>query len=296
MMNQDYEKSFSRNIGVVTKKEQEKIKNTTVAIAGLGGIGGVTVSILARMGVGHFKIADIDTFDIQNINRQAASSHSVLGRNKVDVIHEMIKDINPSATIELFDEGVQADNVDSFLQGVDIVIDAIDYFCFTARDVLQSACDEHGIPVMFSAPLGLTATFLFFTPESMSYNEYFDLNATQDKFDKLIRFTVGIAPSALHLKYMKFEPKRLIQIETGPSLAPSVHLGGSILAVEMLKYITGKKNVIMAPHYLQIDLYKNKIVKKRLHLGNRNPKQQVKRLLAQKLYGKYKSEFLSFIK
>lgn len=295
-MNQDYEQSFSRNIGVVTKKEQETIKNTTVAIAGLGGIGGVTVSILARMGINHFKIADIDTFDIQNINRQAASTHSVLGRDKVDVIEDMIKDINPSATIETYSEGIQSHNVEDFLKGVDVVVDAIDFFCFTARDILQKACHKLKVPVMFSAPLGMTATFLFFTPNSMSYTDYFGFTPNQNKFNRLLQFSLGISPSALHLKHIKFDPKRLVKMQTGPSLCPAVHLGGSILAVELLKYITGKKDVCIAPSYLQIDLFKSKMVKRKLPMGNKNPRQKLKRLIAHKIYGKYEEDFLAFIK
>ncbi len=291
-----YDESFCRNIGVITQAEQDIIKTTTVAIAGLGGIGGVVVSILARMGFNHFKIADIDTFDIKNINRQAASSHSVIGQKKVDVLKALIKDINPSATVDCYYDGVQEYNVADYLDGVDIAVDSIDYFCISARDILQNACERYHIPVAFSAPLGLTGTFLMFSPDSMSYNDYFYFQDSDDVFDRVIQFTIGVAPAALHLKYMKFDPQRLVDIQTGPSLCPGVHLGGAIIAVEILKYITKKEPACLAPNYMQIDLLKGKFVKRKLLWGNKGPFQQLKSRVAHKMYGQYKADFLKFIK
>ncbi len=294
-MKSDYMKSFERNIGVISEHEQQIVKNATVAIAGLGGIGGVTVSILARMGFTRFRIADIDRFEIQNLNRQAASSHSVLGKKKVDVIRKMIMDINPEAEITCFYEGVQPENVDRFLEKTDIVVDAIDFFCFNARNTLQLACEKLSIPVAFSAPLGMTATFILFGPGSMGYREYFDFRDEQDAFDKLIRFSVGIAPSALHRKHIDFDPKKLIELETGPSLAPAVHLGGAVIATEILKQLTKRGTSCMAPEYLQIDLFKGRMVKRKLLYGNRGPLQRMKIRVASYRYGKYKPRILSFI-
>ncbi|HNQ92011.1 MAG TPA: ThiF family adenylyltransferase [Alphaproteobacteria bacterium] len=291
-----YAESFSRNIGVISEDEQRILQQLTVCVAGLGGIGGAVVSILARMGVGHFKIADIDTFDIKNINRQVSSSHSSLGKKKVHVLRDLIKDINPHAQVECFEDGVQDYNVDSFLEGADIVVDAIDFFCFSPRNILQSACYRLKKPVLFSAPLGVSATFLMFAPGGVGFKEYFDFKDELDNFGNLIRFTIGLTPSALHLKYMDFRPERLVEIQTGPSLCPSVHLGGAIIAVELLKYVTKKAEPCIAPDYMQIDLLRNKMVKKRLYLGNKNPIQKLKYILAYKKYSPYKEEFLKFIK
>lgn len=292
----NYTDSFSRNIGVITEDEQRLLQQLTICVAGLGGIGGAVVSILARMGVGHFRIADIDTFDIKNINRQVSSSHSSLGKKKVHVLRDLIKDINPYAQVECFEEGVQDHNVDTFLEGSDVVIDAIDFFCFSPRNTLQNACYKLKKPVLFSAPLGFSATLLMFAPESMSFNDYFDFKDDQDKFGKLIKFTLGMAPSALHTKYMDFKPKQLIELQTGPSLCPSVHLGGAIMAVELLKYVTKKAKPCIAPNYIQIDLLRGKIVRKKLCFGNKNPIQKLKFLLAYRKYSPFKEEFLKFIK
>lgn len=292
----NYTNSFSRNIGTISKEEQDILSNTTIAIAGLGGIGGAAVTIFARMGISHFKIADIDTFDIKNLNRQVGSTHSALGKTKVEVIRDMIMEINPEATVECFSDGVQQYNAEEFVKGANLVLDSIDYFCFTPRNILQTTCHQLNIPVVFSAPLGLSATFMMFTPESMSFQEYFNFKKGQTLFDKLILFTIGIAPSATHLKYMDFAPERLTEIQTGPSLCPSVHLGGALIAVEALKYLTGKAKPCIAPNYIQIDLLQSKVVKKKLRWGNKGPIQRLKAFFANKKYISFKPAFLEFIK
>ena len=69
----DYNTAFSRNIGWVTEAEQDALRHKKVAIAGLGGVGGSHLLTLARLGVGAFSIADFDTFDVVNFNRQAGA-------------------------------------------------------------------------------------------------------------------------------------------------------------------------------------------------------------------------------
>ena len=88
-----YDEAFSRNIGWVTSAEQQQLRTKRVAIAGLGGVGGVHLLTLARLGVGAFNIADFDTFDLANFNRQAGALMSTLGRTKTSVMEQMGKDV-----------------------------------------------------------------------------------------------------------------------------------------------------------------------------------------------------------
>ena len=104
----NYEMAFSRNIGWVTEAEQERLKNARVAIGGLGGVGGVHLLTLARMGVGRFTIADFDVFDIVNFNRQVGARVSTLGRPKIDVLAEMAGDINPEIRLHTHPAGIRA--------------------------------------------------------------------------------------------------------------------------------------------------------------------------------------------
>ncbi|MCB0391961.1 MAG: ThiF family adenylyltransferase [Bdellovibrionales bacterium] len=292
----NYQQSFSRNIGVITSDEQTKLKNAHIAIAGLGGIGGMTFLTLVRMGVENFSIADLDTFEIANLNRQVGSNHANFGRTKVDVMKEEAFKINPDVKIKVFPIGINEKNVDEFVCESDLVIDAIEYFSITAREILQLAAKKHKKPTLFSAPLGFSATFLAFSKDSMPFDEYFNLKPNLDPAEKVIHFTVGIAPKGLHRSYMNFNKEQLIQIQTGPSLALAVNLGSSLLCAEALKFITGKKSVKVAPYYTQLDLFQGKFVQKKMPWGNHNPLQKLKIYLAKKEYFTCKQDFLKFIK
>ena len=87
----DYDQAFARNIGWVTRAEQASLRGKRVAIAGLGGVGGSHLLALARLGVGAFNIADFDTFETANRNRQAGSFESTLDRPKVEVLAAMAR-------------------------------------------------------------------------------------------------------------------------------------------------------------------------------------------------------------
>src|SRR5438128_12374695 len=107
--------AFDRNIGWLTEWEQQALRNKRVAIAGMGGVGGFHLLTLARLGVGAFTIADFDSFEIANFNRQVGASVANLGREKVVVLAEMAKAINPEIRIRSFDQGVQSSGIDDFL-------------------------------------------------------------------------------------------------------------------------------------------------------------------------------------
>src|SRR5437870_7814832 len=99
----NYEEAFSRNIGWVTEAEQQVLRGKRVAIAGLGGVGGVHLLTLARLGIGKFNIADFDRFDLANFNRQIGATMPTLGRSKVEVLATMAKEINPELEIQTFE-------------------------------------------------------------------------------------------------------------------------------------------------------------------------------------------------
>lgn len=121
------ENQYSRTELLVGKDGIEKIKNAKVAVFGLGGVGSYAVEALARVGIGHLVLIDYDKYDITNINRQLGAYHSTIGKYKVDVMKERIKDINPEARVEIYRpeeiEGGEASIIDSSFT---YVVDAID--------------------------------------------------------------------------------------------------------------------------------------------------------------------------
>src|ERR1700760_1266816 len=94
-----YGDAFSRNLGWLTESEQQSLRNKTIAIAGMGGVGGIHMLTLARLGFANFRIADLDVFEVANFNRQVGAVVSTLGQPKVEVLSRMARDINPEAKV-----------------------------------------------------------------------------------------------------------------------------------------------------------------------------------------------------
>ena len=196
-----YSHAFSRNIGWVTPQEQDVLRRKRVAIAGMGGVGGVHLLTLVRLGIGAFNIADFDSFDIVNFNRQIGATVSNIGKPKVDVLAAMAKDINPEVDIKVFPKGVDKSNLSDFLAGADAYIDGLDFFAFSARQATFAACASYGIPAITAAPLGMGTALLIFLPGKMSFEEYFLWGDLPDD-EKALRFLVGLAPAGLHRPYL----------------------------------------------------------------------------------------------
>ena len=197
----DYDAAFSRNIGWVTEAEQARLRQSRVAIGGLGGVGGVHLLTLARLGIGKFSIADFDIFDIVNFNRQVGATMHSLERAKIDVLGRNGTCNQPGNRTASISTGYQADTLDSFLEDVDVYVDGLDFFAFDARRMTFEACEEKGIPVITAAPLGMGAALLVFGPGGMSFEDYFGF-AGCDELEMAIRFLVGLSPAMLQRGYV----------------------------------------------------------------------------------------------
>ena len=156
----DYNEAFSRNIGWVTRQEQELLRTKRVAIAGLGGVGGCHLLTLTRLGIGAFSLSDFDHFELANFNRQAGAMVSSLGRSKLSTLTATALDINPELNIRQFPDGVKESNIGEFLSGADLYLDSLDYFAVEARRAVFAACYEMGIPAVTAAPLGMGVALL----------------------------------------------------------------------------------------------------------------------------------------
>lgn len=266
----DYATAFSRNVGWLTEDEQQSLRARRIAIAGMGGVGGFHLLTLARLGVEKFNIADLDTFELANFNRQAGASMSTLGRPKVEVLAEMARDINPGADIRVFPQGVTADNLSDFFRDVDLYVDGLDFFAFDARERVFGWCADHSIPAVTVAPLGMSGGLLNFLPGTMSFEDYFGL-ARRPELEKAVRFLVGLAPALLHRHYLADRSRVDLRARKGPSTVVACQVCAGIAAGEALKILLGRGKVWAAPHGIQFDAYRNKLAHTWRPGGNRNP-------------------------
>lgn len=254
----DYDEAFSRNIGWVTETEQQALRGKRIAIAGLGGVGGVHLLTLARLGVGRFSIADPDRFDLVNFNRQVGATTQTLGRFKVATLADMARQINPELEIRTFEDGVTAENVDAFLDGADVYVDGLDYFAFDARERVFAACAVRRIPAVTVAPIGMGAALLNFMPGRMTFEQYFRFRGASER-EKALRFLLGVAPAMLQRRYLVDRSRVSFEEQRGPSTMIACQLCAGIAAAQVLKIVLGRGPVPAAPHGLHFDAYTHKL-------------------------------------
>ena len=280
----DYATAFSRNIGWLTPREQESLRSKRVAIAGLGGVGGSHLITLTRLGIGAFTIADFDTFDQVNFNRQTGATLSTLGHSKTEVLKTHALDINPELDLRVFDKGIDEDNINKFLTDADLYVDGLDFFTISIRRKVFAACHERDIPAITAAPLGMGAALLNFLPGKMTFEEYFQLEG-QNESEQLLRFLLGLAPAMQQSRYLVAPSAINLDTHRGPSTSMGCELCAGVAGTEALKILLGRGKVIAAPRGLHFDAYRNRLVRTWRPWGNRNPFQRLGLRLARKNLG-----------
>jgi tRNA A37 threonylcarbamoyladenosine dehydratase len=131
----------------------ERLQAARVLLAGLGGVGSFAAEALVRAGIGHLTLADHDRVAPSNLNRQLVALGSTLGRPKVEVMGERVRDINPACHIVLLDRFLPAEEMPALAaRGFDFVVDAID--SLNSKVALIAACVEAGVPIASSMGAG----------------------------------------------------------------------------------------------------------------------------------------------
>ena len=147
------EKKFSRTEMLIGNDGMEKLKNATVAVFGLGGVGSFVCEGLARSGVGNFILIDYDKTDETNINRQLIATEKTVGKYKVDLMKERILDINPDANVETYKEFYLADSeIDIITEDLSYAVDCVD--TIMAKIAIICSCDATNVPVISSMGTG----------------------------------------------------------------------------------------------------------------------------------------------
>ena len=138
---------FSRTQLLLGEEATRRLKQSRVAVFGIGGVGGHAVDALARAGVGTLDLIDSDTVSITNINRQLLAAHSTLGRLKVEVAKERILDIYPDAVVNTYPIFYTPETADQFdFTQYDYIVDAID--TVTGKLCLAQRAFAVGTPII----------------------------------------------------------------------------------------------------------------------------------------------------
>ncbi|MFZ6751505.1 ThiF family adenylyltransferase [Undibacterium sp. Ren11W] len=283
--NFNYDEAFARNLGWVTSAEQQQLRQKRIAIAGMGAVGSAHLITLVRLGIEKFHIADMDTYGLVNFNRQIGANMATIDKPKVEVMAAMARSINPNVELKIFPAGVSKENLSEFLAGVDLYVDGLDFFAFSARQDTFAACASKRIPAITVAPLGMGAALFNFLPGGMTFEEYFLWGDNTDE-EKALRFLVGLAPAGLHGAYLVDPGSINFAERRGPSTMMACQLCAGVAGSEALKILLGRGTVIAAPRGVHFDAYRNKLVHTWRPGGNNNLLQRLALSITRKRFMK----------
>lgn len=150
----DMENWKERTGMLVGEEALSRFASSTVAVIGVGGVGGYAAEMIVRAGIGHIIIVDSDVVSVTNKNRQLLALDSTVGRSKCKVLSERLLDINPDLDITMIEEYIETDGAGSVLGGfrIDFLVDAID--TLGPKLSLIKYCMDNGIPLVSSMGAG----------------------------------------------------------------------------------------------------------------------------------------------
>lgn len=253
----EYKNYFGRNIGFLSQEDQDKIAGLSIGMAGAGGDGGLLSERLVRFGIGKIILADPDNFDESNINRQFASNAGTFGKNKACAVADELRLINPGLTAVVLEEGINEKNVEEFVRNSDIIIDEIEYSTPEISILLCREAKRQGKYVFMGANIGWGASVFCFSPEGISFEEYFEYDPDKKKINPY-RY-IGKIPEYFGDDLL---PNVLDGKMAMPSLSSAVALVASFVSSEVILFFLDKKKPTVAPNFLFIDLFDLKIEKR----------------------------------
>lgn len=190
----------SRNMGLITEEEQQKIDEKTLLIVGCG-VGSLVAINAARLGFEKFVLVDGDKVELSNINRQGFTSKDV-GKFKVSALASRIKQINPHAEVKKYPIFVDIKNAARLVHKADIIFDTIDPDAAQAVIAMHRAAQKEHKTIIQPTDIGWGASIQIFTPESISYEKMIGLDpetpvekvSNEEAFGKFVQFFIKIMP------------------------------------------------------------------------------------------------------
>jgi molybdopterin/thiamine biosynthesis adenylyltransferase len=153
---------YVRNVGTIGLEGQARLLQSTVAVVGLGGLGGYVTEALARMGVGRLILIDGDVFEEHNLNRQILSAETRLGMGKAETARQRVAQINGAVAVDAHAVMLTRENLPQLLAGADVVVDALDRL--PIRVVLQDGAQALSIPMVHGSIAGFLGQVMTILP------------------------------------------------------------------------------------------------------------------------------------
>jgi molybdopterin/thiamine biosynthesis adenylyltransferase len=251
-----YEEIFERDFGVYTVEEQGRIRKARVVIIGCGGIGGVVALALARSGLEHFVLYEYDVYSISNLNRQIACYCDTLGINKAVCIRDAILKINSEADVTLFTEALKPEEIGKAIEMGDVFMPAADEWPLSIAAL--GMAKDMGKPAIMAYPVGALARVSTFLPDGPYAAECL-VQPYKAGYEELKVFMDNPANRSV-LQYYCTEggwTKEWFEDwcqskKPHAQLCTTAWITGTLAALEILKLVSGKWEVVAAPRYWRI--------------------------------------------
>lgn len=163
---------FRANRGAFSAPEQARLLASSAAVIGLGGLGGPVALTLARLGLGSLTLADGDSFEESNLNRQLLANLDTLGQSKAETAAQALERINPAVAVRAHPVWAYEDNLPLLLQDAAVVVDCLDNL--TGRYALQEAASQAGIPLVHGSVAGLEGMLMVIRPGEPGLKALYD--------------------------------------------------------------------------------------------------------------------------
>ena len=203
---------FLREVG---GQGQQKLKSAKILVVGAGGLGCPILTYLAAGGAGHLGIADADTVDLSNLQRQTLYTSEDIGQPKAALAAKRLKSLNPHTRFEVHGTYLDSENAADIIGGYDLVIEGIDRFA--PRYPINRACHDLGVPLL-SAAIG--------------------------RFDGQVALFPNDEASACYQCLVPEPPEDEINCETEGVLGAVPGVVGSLAALEAMKHLIGMKGAL----------------------------------------------------
>ncbi len=242
-----YETFTTRNFGFIDHLEQDTLRASSVFVCGVGGMGGACLQALARSGIGNFIIADMDVFEVSNLNRQVFANLGTVGVEKTRATERAILNINPEAQITVYD-GSWPKHLDSILDSVDIVVNGMDDVAQTIN--LYRQCRVKKLTIIDAYAASLPSVYVTRageeTPEErLGYPtkgrpmESWIEDDFADAFLRELEFVMGCSSSRKYID-MAAGAEMAAGKRSRMSFAPMVILTGNMMSYEVINALLDK--------------------------------------------------------
>ena len=201
---------YLRNLGTAGLEGQARLLRSTVAIVGLGGLGGYVTEALARMGVGRLILIDGDVFEEHNLNRQLLSAEAGLGLDKVQAAQRRVAEVNQAVEVTGHAVRLTRENLPQLLAGADVVVDALDRL--PIRLVLQEGVQDLGIPLVHGSIAGFLGQVMTIFPGDSGLRSLY--GAEGDLPEQGLEAQLG-TPAATPMAVAAWEAQEVVKILLG---------------------------------------------------------------------------------